>query len=317
MNQPDRKNDRRNAFAITDSASIHDNNDDKRQIALAVYPAASLFNHSCTPNCIVSFDGPRIFVRTTEAVSARSPLLISYGPTATRTPDRSARQKLLQLQYCFTCGCPSCSSTQDTRTPIDAWLCPCSAAVPPRSTQCPVCQSPLDVPAIERDLQDADTAFATARSHLDKQEPHPQSVPQLKRALELRLRRLHRFNRTLGYTWDSLAQALALNGDFKGATGMLERSIAVVTNAFGPDSIELANELLKYAEIALQRYIYTYLFYMYLIQTNTALQQSTAKGQASAQQGQRAVQALLRHEPPLVHRGRSAAANDRRPIDTD
>ncbi|KAL0054030.1 hypothetical protein WJX82_002618 [Trebouxia sp. C0006] len=49
------------------------------RIALAVYPTASLMNHSCQPNVAVCFDGCKLIARAIESVQAAEPLLHCYG----------------------------------------------------------------------------------------------------------------------------------------------------------------------------------------------------------------------------------------------
>lgn len=70
-----------------------------------LYPVASFFNHSCKPNCIVSFTGPTLCVHSIEEVGAGQELTIAYielyAPRAWR------RQQLLEGKG-FECGCDRC-----------------------------------------------------------------------------------------------------------------------------------------------------------------------------------------------------------------
>ncbi|KAA6416709.1 MAG: hypothetical protein FRX49_13320 [Trebouxia sp. A1-2] len=82
------------------------------RIALAVYPTASLMNHSCQPNIAVCFNGCELTARATESVQAGEPLLHCYGAQtgALITP---LRQQQLQEQYHFVCGCRACQAGFD------------------------------------------------------------------------------------------------------------------------------------------------------------------------------------------------------------
>jgi len=82
------------------------------RIALAVYPTASLMNHSCQPNVAVCFDGCKLTARAIETVQAGEPLLHCYGAQkgALITP---LRQQQLQEQYRFVCGCRACQAGFD------------------------------------------------------------------------------------------------------------------------------------------------------------------------------------------------------------
>lgn len=72
-----------------------------------MYHASRLFNHSCAPNCIVSFMGTTIRISASSAVTIGQELTISYGPLSSRVSYYD-RQKLLQTRYCFTCTCHAC-----------------------------------------------------------------------------------------------------------------------------------------------------------------------------------------------------------------
>ncbi|DBA96455.1 TPA: hypothetical protein ACH3X1_015345 [Trebouxia sp. C0004] len=82
------------------------------RIALAVYPTASLMNHSCQPNVAVCFDGCKLTARAIESVQAGEPLLHCYGAQkgALITP---LRRQQLQEQYHFVCGCRACQAGFD------------------------------------------------------------------------------------------------------------------------------------------------------------------------------------------------------------
>lgn len=80
---------------------------ERDRIALAVYPTASLMNHSCQPNVALAFDGKVLTARAIEALQAGQPVLHCYGPQkgALITP---LRQQQLQQQYHFLCQCRAC-----------------------------------------------------------------------------------------------------------------------------------------------------------------------------------------------------------------
>ena len=85
----------------------HRHTDAEDRIALAVYPTASLMNHSCQPNVAVSFQGSQLTVRATEPIKAGGHISHCYGPQkgGLITP---LRQQQLRHQYCFTCQCQGC-----------------------------------------------------------------------------------------------------------------------------------------------------------------------------------------------------------------
>ena len=49
------------------------------RIAVAMYPTASLMNHSCIPNVALAFDGASLTARPTETLQPGTPVLHCYG----------------------------------------------------------------------------------------------------------------------------------------------------------------------------------------------------------------------------------------------
>lgn len=84
------------------------------RIAVAVYPTASLMNHSCIPNIALAFDGSKLVARPIKALQPGTPVLHCYGPQkgAEITP---VRQKLVQENYFFQCCCTACQKGFDHR----------------------------------------------------------------------------------------------------------------------------------------------------------------------------------------------------------
>eukprot|EP00850_Spirogloea_muscicola_P015859 SM000125S26064 [mRNA] locus=s125:118617:123546:+ [translate_table: standard] len=77
-------------------------------IAQALYPTASLLNHSCAPNVAVSFTGLRLTVRAVEFVGSGSRLELCYGPQKGEMM-RQQRRAWLKERYFFCCHCSACS----------------------------------------------------------------------------------------------------------------------------------------------------------------------------------------------------------------
>lgn len=75
-----------------------------------IAPGAALLNHSCAPNCVVSFGGRWVHVRTLRPVAAGEQLCISYGPLASREGDPAVRRAWLRARYHFTCSCSACQT---------------------------------------------------------------------------------------------------------------------------------------------------------------------------------------------------------------
>ncbi|OQR95388.1 histone-lysine N-methyltransferase ASHR1-like isoform 2 [Thraustotheca clavata] len=74
-------------------------------VGIGFYPRATLFNHSCLPNCIATFDGRNIEVRTLCHIELGQELTISYIELI---QTRATRQKELASSYFFNCTCLRC-----------------------------------------------------------------------------------------------------------------------------------------------------------------------------------------------------------------
>ncbi|KAL8280530.1 hypothetical protein RQP46_007178 [Phenoliferia psychrophenolica] len=74
----------------------------------AVFPSLSRVNHSCTPNCVITFDSTtqKGTLRTVRDVAPEGEFAISYLPIH---EPRSVRQRSLRTYWGFRCTCYSCS----------------------------------------------------------------------------------------------------------------------------------------------------------------------------------------------------------------
>ncbi|KAG0205389.1 SET and MYND domain-containing protein 3 [Mortierella sp. GBA30] len=75
-------------------------------IGMALFVQCMPFmNHSCVPNCVYTFKGPRVECRVIRDIQPGEELMISYIDQIGTTQER---QKQLQEQYHFSCDCPLC-----------------------------------------------------------------------------------------------------------------------------------------------------------------------------------------------------------------
>lgn len=86
-------------------------------LGLVLDPRTIVINHSCSPNAIVVFDGPKLSVRALEPISKEEEVFISYVDSSAPYGVRKAE---LQEQYFFDCACKKCR--QGTNAPQDAFL---------------------------------------------------------------------------------------------------------------------------------------------------------------------------------------------------
>jgi len=88
-----------NGHGIMDSVGRHG------RIGCGLFPSASMFNHSCEPNCVFVCDGRELSIRTVRAVAAGEQL--SYSYTQLYQPSSSRQQELLDSRF-FDCRCARC-----------------------------------------------------------------------------------------------------------------------------------------------------------------------------------------------------------------
>ncbi|KAK8805595.1 hypothetical protein WA158_002251 [Blastocystis sp. Blastoise] len=80
--------------------------DDLNITGIGIYPVASLFNHSCIPNCAVTFDHNMICIRAMKTIQKGEELTISY---IDEHQPLYQRQKMLLHDYHFKCTCERCT----------------------------------------------------------------------------------------------------------------------------------------------------------------------------------------------------------------
>ena len=108
-----------NAIAIHDKSSSgggrgDGEGNDPELSAWALFPALSMINHSCEPNCEWAFGnaGGRatVRVRTVATVEAGEELTVSYLPPQLLEPSRvQERREELRGGFGFVCACRRCS----------------------------------------------------------------------------------------------------------------------------------------------------------------------------------------------------------------
>ncbi|KAJ3330429.1 hypothetical protein HDU76_005717 [Blyttiomyces sp. JEL0837] len=86
-----------NSFSICNGELVN--------VGVAVYPIASMLNHSCCPNCAIIFYGADAHLRPMRDIAAGEELTISYIEIA---EPRHKRRKELKERYFFDCECSAC-----------------------------------------------------------------------------------------------------------------------------------------------------------------------------------------------------------------
>lgn len=103
-----------NTFEIDLDPFAYVNQNERKQelslsttIANALYVEASVFDHSCKPNAIRTFEGLKIVIRATAHIDTNHEhIFMSYGDNVL---PRIQRQNFLKEQFLFECKCSRCS----------------------------------------------------------------------------------------------------------------------------------------------------------------------------------------------------------------
>ncbi|XP_027053857.1 uncharacterized protein LOC113681001 [Pocillopora damicornis] len=255
-----------NVHAIT--AIVSTNGDKPRQqvvsreqkrIGSAIYPTASLLNHACDPDVIVSFVDGHLVVRATHNISKGSEISHCYGPHVSRMGYED-RQKLLYKQYFFTCQCTACKSDEEMenkRLCFSAFACPqCKHAMRLSSVasgnigtcqnrECNLEKNMLDECRLARE---AELLFVKGVRLLERVGVK-EALDVFHECLRRRKTLLHAYNKDLAETHDAIARCYAMIGDFKKACYYCSYSCEAVEKAFGSSSVEYAHELHKLSQL--------------------------------------------------------------------
>ena len=97
-----------------------------RTIGSALIPEISKINHSCEPNCILSFKGRTAYITAIREIPKGTEITISYIPLP---KSFLTRKEQLHRQYNFTCYCCLCSKQRKEK--IDHML----------MRECPICNT--------------------------------------------------------------------------------------------------------------------------------------------------------------------------------
>ncbi|ESO83273.1 hypothetical protein LOTGIDRAFT_169490 [Lottia gigantea] len=270
-----------NAHAITEVQCTDTINDSmildtsQVRIATAIYPTASLMNHSCDPTIISSFHGDTLIVKSVKKVLEGEEIYNCYGPHHKRMV-RKRRQEVLENQYFFHCKCPPCCEERAGDIKFNAAICnSCTGIIDTTSElpQCLDCGQTEDTASKEIRqqiegllhqgvtslLQHSNTqAFKYTRLVMFLHQgvtsllQHSNTQEALKFLLlcyKLCCKHLHEYNVIRASVDDSLARGYTVQGDHIKAVHHLQDSIKVTEAMYGSDSIEVGHELQKLADI--------------------------------------------------------------------
>ncbi len=242
-----------NASAIFEVAPTFDADDQQaansrvysetqQRIATAIYPSASMMNHSCDPDVISSFVRNRLIVRAIRDLAAGREVFNCYGPHF-RRHRRAERQEALLSQYHFSCTCSGCSDRKMDDF-VDRFF----------ALRCRRCGGPIRTPAEhgEEDIHElpcmdcglsqsytqqiadsfaANELFLQGQHYLSCQDLNP-AIESFRECLSLRRRALYEYNEDLVTTRDRLAECYAMAGKYKESALCLKECLVAVEKRY-------------------------------------------------------------------------------------
>ncbi|CAG7833348.1 unnamed protein product [Allacma fusca] len=256
-----------NAHAITSIAADHHlqffsvttTQESQIRIASAIYPSASMMNHSCDPNIASSFiQGRTLVVRVTTDLNKGSQIFNCYGPHVRRLR-RETRQENLTQQYFFECDCNSCEKeAEDGFSFVDTFQAlqcsKCSGPIIPDVTKqsflvnCQDCGKFEDIEVKMRASLQVDQIISVASNFLEEGRT-ANALEILSQGYKIGSQHLFKYNSDYGQMCDMLGRCYAVLGNFDEAIHYVHESMNYVEQRFGETSIEYARELRKLSDL--------------------------------------------------------------------
>jgi hypothetical protein len=230
---------------------------DDTKLGTAIFKLASRANHSCQPNCSATFSSnAQLAFRTIESVSEGDELEITYGPER-GLQALHKRQQILTSTHGFQCACRACKSAETQRTDATMVGVQCiqcaDGAISLGSGQLPECYN-CGARVSYESSRSAEAAIDDARSEIQIVRSDATSCNARRRiasALQLLEQAgAHRLNRLRAEANDTLAFIEHENGDLKESLQAVGRALTVLEAHCANESLALANERAKAAEIA-------------------------------------------------------------------
>nr|XP_054749304.1 SET and MYND domain-containing protein 4-like [Lytechinus pictus] len=225
------------------------------RIATAVYPTVSLMNHACQPNVIASFRKDIISVRATERIRCGDEIQHCYGPQVGHMTS-SDRQEALLKQYCFTCCCRACKShpiSSEKERDIRIKCPQCGHQLNFKTSMCGPCNVRFNLSILLRKSTGAITKISELVDEFSAVEGDKAVMRDVVSRTKCCIEELERIVMTpdmkLAEAYDFMAKCHAMLDEFKEAGSWLTKSIPTIEWKYGRDSIEVANELYKLAQI--------------------------------------------------------------------
>lgn len=233
-------------YEVPGANSEEDNSEGSRvysqgqvRIATAIYPSASMMNHSCDPTVINSFINNHIIVRAIKDVKSGEEIFNCYGPHF-RRQKRNERQEALKMQYNFHCSCIRCLDDEmdlefDRFSGLLCRFCGGPIGLPADDDETDnkhelPCLDCHKVQAYTKQIEEAFTSnqYYEAGLQCYRAMDFRGAIEKLKQCLELRKRCMYVHNDDVAVVEDKLAECLAMTGSYEQSAKFLRNSLESV-----------------------------------------------------------------------------------------
>ncbi|CAH1397214.1 unnamed protein product [Nezara viridula] len=245
-----------NGHAITDIESQFDSVshlliEDQVRVATAIYPAASMMNHSCDPSIVNSFFESLLIVRSSKNLKKGDEVYNCYGPMVQKM-NYEERQELLRSQYMFVCDCEGCDKKMGPVS--DSIICHyCSAQLLFGSKLCNNCSKKVNIEVLKSELDTARDYFEEGRKLMGTGK-FSDAYDLFKKSLAKYLKHCHKNHQKNLQCRDSLARICANLGREEEAYEYIIQNIVCIEDIYGEGAVELGQEILKLLTVATNIY---------------------------------------------------------------
>lgn len=220
--------------------------EEKQRIATAIYPSASMMNHSCEPNITNSFVNDYLIVQASKNISKGEEVFNCYGPHFQNSKLRD-RQEILRGQYFFECKCVRCSSNEEFLNKFEALKCQqCSGPV--YNTVCTECRSKQDCDS-ESDICDKLNCLYKLGKDFEAKEMITDAIKCFEECVSFGKTYLHNRNYSLCVYMDCLAKLYAHIENYEKSVSLLEECLPTIEEKYGSYSPAVFYEMRKIFDI--------------------------------------------------------------------
>lgn len=226
--------------------------EEKQRIATAIYPSASMMNHSCDPNITNSFVNDYLVVQASRNIPKGEEVFNCYGPHF-HTTKLSERQEILRNQYFFDCKCVRCSSKVEFLTKFEALKCQqCSGPV--YNAFCTDCKSKQNSNC-EFTIYDRLGSLFELGKNFEEQEMTVDALKCFEECVSLGKTYLHQHNFSLCIYKDHLAKLYAHIENYEKCVSLLEECLCTVEEKYGLHSPAVFYEMRKILDILTAQFL--------------------------------------------------------------